>query len=149
MKSLLVVALLATPALADKEWSLEERGYFESLEKEIQQYADLTNKACESAITFELDKKTFKGIFNSKGKTGLDVFRLDAITEPFREVRYVCLEGKTQVEAVKKGITSLRLGFGTPPSQSLKKSTLTVLVPKAGNKRKWADDLKAFIKKQL
>ena len=150
-RSIVVFALVlaASPALADEEWSLEDRTRFEELAKEIQQYADLTNKACSTAITFTLDKRTFKDAFNSGARHGLDVFRLDAIVEPFRQVRYICLEGKTGAKAVAKKIKTLKLGFGAPPKRALVKGTFAVHVPKGGNKRQWSDDLNAFLKKKL
>jgi hypothetical protein len=146
MKLLIAVLFAASPAFADA--TSEENGYLEETRKQVQQYADLANKACDSAITFELDRASFAGAFNSKGKTGLDVLRLDAITEPFRAIRYVCLEGKAQAAGIKHKISSVRLGFASgSPTHAVARGTLVVHVPKSGDKRSWAGELKSFLKK--
>ncbi|MEJ7597934.1 MAG: hypothetical protein WKG01_08515 [Kofleriaceae bacterium] len=152
MKHTAIVAfaiLVSTPALADKDWTLEEKGWFEQIEKELAQYVNLAGKDCDTTFKLELDKPTFKSAWNGNGKTGVDNLRMNFLAQPAREVRNVCLEGKTQKAAVKQGIKTIRVGFAAPPTQSLKAGTLAVGVPKEGQKRSWESELRAFIKKSL
>ena len=149
--TLVAFAILASaPALAEKQdYTLEDKGYFENIEEELAQYSNLAGKDCETTFKVEIDKPSIKAAFNGNGKTGVDPLRMEFLIQPLREVRNICLEGKTHKAAVKGGIKSIRLGFAAPPRQSLKKGAFVVGAPKEGQKRAWEDGLRAFIKKSL
>jgi hypothetical protein len=148
-----LLALLAARGgvhAAEPKWSLEERSYFEGLEHELGQYASLAAEACGATLSLQLDKPSFRGRFNSEGRTGVDGLTLDRLATPLREVRLVCLEGKNAARAVADGIQSVRIGLGAKADQRLESGTLHVTVPvTAQGSRDWSYALRAWIKKQL